>query len=182
MSTYEAMREMALERAWRLDPEEPGVLNLYSTVSLIGAVEGVPIRLERIAALQLFTTIAMIDPPLAPTFAITNEGLVDKVAHFFGRHDVEVDDPAFDPLFQVKSNDPDGTRRLLTDEVRATLVRLHDAVKPLGMRGFQVSESGVSISRVTSVSLGNLPLSREELLHDVPLALAVIRALRAAAG
>ena len=179
MTTFDAMRALGEARGWKLDPPNPGILNLYSSVSLSGVESGVPIRLERVAGAELFTTLAALDPPLPVQFAITHEGLVGTIANFIGFHDVQVGDPTFDKAFRIVAKDATALKQLLTPELRHVLTKLHAESSPLGVRGFHVSEHGVSLSRSTSTALGDLS-TPEQLLRDVPLTIAVVLALKQA--
>jgi hypothetical protein len=176
---YDGMRQVAERRGWKLDPPNPGALSLYSSVTLTGSDSGVPIRLERVGGAQTFTTIAYVDPPLPLHFAITHEGVLAKLAHLVGFHDVEIGDPEFDKSFRIAAKDPAAVKRLLNPSLRALLTKLSAQTKPLGMRGFRVTEEGVSLTRVTGID--DMVMSPEALLADVPITVAVVRALKEAA-
>ena len=178
---YAGMRELAETGRWRLEPADPGLGQLYSTVSLNGADGDVPVCLERIGGAQTFITRASLHPPLAFHFAITHEGLAGMLKNFIGFKDVEVGDVDFDKVFRVVSKDVDAVRALLNPDVRTHLQQLYAHTKPLGMRGFHVSERGLAITRVTGLGAGGMgTMTKDELLADVPIAAEVVRALRRA--
>jgi hypothetical protein len=173
---YEGMQAAASRPGWKLEPANPGVMHLYAAVALLGSEAGVPVRVERVGGAQSLTTMAFLDPPLPFHFAITHEGFVDTIKSLVGFHDIEIGDAAFDKSFRVVSKDVDAVKRLLVPEVRDALTKLSAAVHPFGMRGFHVSEHGVSVTRVTGAGA----VSTEEALGDVPVTVAVVQALRRA--
>jgi hypothetical protein len=173
---YEGMQALAEIAGWKLDPPHPGALHLYSSVTLTKEESGIPVRLERIGGAQLFTTLAFLEPPLPFSFAISNEGLIGALKHLVGIHDIEVGDAAFDKAFRIVSKDEAAVKKLLNAEVRASLTDLLHATNPLGMRGFQVSEHGASLTRVTDP----FSLSPDQLVADVPVVIAVVQAMQKA--
>jgi hypothetical protein len=174
---YATIQAAAAQRGWKLEPPNPGLHNLYSSVALSGAESGVPVRIEYVAGAQSFTTIAALDPPIPIHFAITHEGFIGTLKHLVGFRDVEVGDAAFDKAFRVVSKDGDAVRKLLTPEVREALTKLYAATNPLGMRAFHVSEHGVSLTRVTAPDVIDAK-GLDDLLADLPVTLAVVHALR----
>jgi hypothetical protein len=174
---YEGMKKVAEDRGWTLAPANPGVSDLYSAVTLSGEVEGVPLRLERVGGAQVFVTRAFIAPPLGFHFVITHEGLAGAIKNFVGFKDVEVGDAKFDATFRIVSTDVERVRALLTNDVRDQLRPLEAQTKPLGARGFHVSEREVSVTRVTGITNFGV-MTPDELLFDVPMIIEVVKALR----
>lgn len=56
------------------------------------------------------------------TLELSPENFVTRIATTFGMQDLRIGDPAFDPLFVVKSNDPVYVAAALLPEIRARLV------------------------------------------------------------
>src|SRR5947209_641084 len=70
---FEAMKETATKLGLVLHPTDPGMFDVFSTVSLSGTHDGVKIVIERLAKLTLFSTHALIAAPMPTKFAITHE-------------------------------------------------------------------------------------------------------------
>lgn len=175
---YEGMQALAHTGQWVLTPPNPGVFDLYSTVTLSANVSGTAVRLERVGGFQMFTTRAALEPALPFHFAVTIEGFLGKLKHLVGFHDIAVGDPAFDKAFRVVSKDVDGVKAVLIPPVRAAITHLVSANNPFPINGFTVSEGGVSVTRTT----GPIVMQARELVADVDNAVAVVAALRAARG
>lgn len=58
--------------------------------------------------------------------SIGMEGIASTMANYVGKRDIEFGDRRFDALFLVGGRDEQGVRRLVTPEVRGTMVRLVD--------------------------------------------------------
>jgi hypothetical protein len=65
--------------------------------------------------------------PLGAGLSLKPEGMMDRLASFFGGDDIEIGDDAFDRAFRVKCHDAELARALLDEGVRGRLTRLqHD--------------------------------------------------------
>lgn len=174
---FEAMKDAAARLGWKLSPADPGLLDVYTDVTLTGAEGDVPIILCRRASTYAFVTTGFFRPALTPAFVITTEGVTGAIAHALGMHDIEVGDRAFDQKFRIASKDPAAVERLFTAEVKAALFQLA-AKTNVAFNGFRVTEGAVSVERAYMTNL----ITPDDIVSDIPLVTATIRALRAAAA
>lgn len=118
---YQALsRELGL----RLYPAEPGMMTFAFDLS--GELDGHPVRLHRICGRTArFDATSPIVPHLDLGLGITRVGVVSKVSEWFGKRDIQVDDPAFDKAFTIRGDEPDRVRALLRSEVRQAIGTIH---------------------------------------------------------
>lgn len=169
---FEAMKDAAQRLGWKLTPENPGMLDIYSVVTITGVDSGVPVLLDRRAATYGFATIGFIDPPLPVPFMITTEGVGGTIANALGMHDIEIGDAAFDKQFRITSKDPDFMKRLLTPEMKALIAKLHALTEPV-FNGFKVTEGAISVERSYVTNM----ITPEDIVADIPHVVAAVRTL-----
>ena len=172
---FEAMKDAAQRLGWKLTPQDPGMLDVYSVVTISGVESGVPILLERRAAMYGFTTFGFITPPLLMPFMFTTEGVGGKIANALGMHDIEIGDAAFDKKYRIGSKDPDYMKRLLTPELKALIENLDAQTMPV-FNGFKITEGAVSIERSYMTNM----IVPENIVADIPLVVSAVRALKEA--
>jgi hypothetical protein len=172
---FQGMRTVAEQRGWQLLPSDPGFIDVYSVVTLMGEEGRTPLRLERSGGTHMYATSAFFLPKMPVVFTIRHQGVGGDIANLVGFHDIEIGDPEFDRSFRLISANPAWLIRLLTPQVREALVQLSEATTAFGM-GFQVSEYGVTVTRTYMTMM-----TPEEVLFDVPLVTGAVRVLQAAA-
>lgn len=174
---FDGMRDAAKSKGWALNPANPGMMDVYGSVTLTGEEEDVLVRLERLAAIHQFSTTAYLRPALPFSLSLRFEGVRGAIAHLLGMHDLEVGDANFDKTFRIVASekDADAVRKVLTPEVRELLFALSEEARAFG-NAFSVTEAAVNLSRQYM-----MPMSEDEVLLDVTRVVGVARAMKQAA-
>jgi hypothetical protein len=177
MRVYEGLEAFANHRGWRIEPAKLGYWTLDASV--VGQQDGVPISVTFTPRQGWVSTKSTRESPLPVPFLITHEGVLSRLGHAIGIHDVEVGDRAFDDAFRLKTEDPDWLRRLLTPELRATLLRLHAQIQPNAYHWLHVRHDVVELGHYHMPGMPAL-LSEDVLAADIPIVVEVVKALDAA--
>lgn len=120
----------------KMEPAEDGLL--VGALTLDGVVDGVRVHAHHWRGEFVHVEItAYLDPPADFTFRIQPAGLLDKIANFFGGHDIEVGEPAFDAAYEIGSEEPTRAKALLTPALREVLMAWKNASH------FDIREHGV---------------------------------------
>lgn len=73
-------------------------------------------------------SVSVQSPIETGNLLVTREGVGSKILKAFGGQDIELGDPAFDPVFRVRSVQPEDVPRVLTPAARAALVHVAQSV------------------------------------------------------
>lgn len=168
----EVMTSAALDLGWALESSANGAMDEVE-ITIRGKDAGVRVLLLQRPTPPCFATYAYFDPPLPVPFVLTSEGLLGKLRHALGMHDIALGDPAFDEKIRLSSSDAGFVKRLMTPEVRACLEVLHRETHG----NFRVTESSVTIE----AGYSEIALTKVRILRDIPFATGMVRSLRQAA-
>lgn len=161
---FEEMAWVGKALGLRMEPAEDGLL--VGRMTLDGTVDGIRVHVHHWRGEFVHVEItAYLDPPADFTFRIQPAGIFDKIASFFGGHDIEVGEKAFDDAFEIGSEEPARALALLTPALRQTLMGWKD------LRNFDVREDRVSFWTIPgSYSTMEATVLREAVVSLVGLA------------
>lgn len=156
-----------------MEPKESALLSSY--VALDGEVDGVRVHVRQWVGQFVHVELsAFVDPPADMRLSIRTAGLGTKLGHLLGKHDVDVGDPAFDEAFEVKGDEPERVKALLTPELRAGLLAWKRA-----NASFYVTDEGAFLFTLPGAySTLSAETLEANLLATVSLARALREALR----
>lgn len=135
---YEDFAEIARKLGFRIDP--PQANRWSGTHTIEGVLDGIWIRAHQWQGQYVHVELsAYFDPPADLRLTIQPAGVVSKLGHFLGAHDIEVGDPAFDSAFDVKGDEPERVKALLTPTVQRALIAWKKAGVPFRVTDEQIS-------------------------------------------
>ena len=168
---FAAFESVATELGLEIHPKESSLI--AARITLDGSVDGLVVHVEQARGEVIFLEVRVVlDPRPDLRLSIRNAGLTAKVGSWFGKHDIEVGDAAFDAACEVRGAEPQRVRALLTPAVRAGLVSLVQT----GAR-FHLTDESLFFWRNTGAYQ---TASREELLQNIRGATELARAVVAA--
>jgi hypothetical protein len=166
---YQPYRRLAAELGLRLSTD-PGMMTFSFDVS--GELGGQPVKLTRTCGSGARVDITSPIPAhLDLGLGVTRVGVLSRVADWFGSHDIQLGDPHVDAGFDIRGDEPERVRALLSSEVRAAMTAITTA-------DLEVTDAAVSTGH--SVGVGGHE-SFEALAHELHSAARLAQGVGAAA-
>jgi hypothetical protein len=117
---YDMFAKVAADLGFTIEPRENRLLLAEHTIE--GSLDGVHVKVWQWQGQFVHVEYtAWLSPPADMRLHVQREGIVGKLGHLFGKHDIEVGDPEFDRAWKVKADEPARAQALLNPEVRKVL-------------------------------------------------------------